>query len=95
MEHFISFVIGIGVLVLQYFICKRGPVYIGAVLPIMYIGFLIYGYVAGIFVKGSTSSLLGAAFGGTLLLLSSWAKAREALAKERKRELTKMKAMDL
>ncbi|WP_019121857.1 hypothetical protein [Brevibacillus massiliensis] len=32
---------------------------------------------------------------GTALLLSSWIKGREALAKERKRELNKIKIMNL
>ncbi|MGF7045994.1 hypothetical protein J2T13_000456 [Paenibacillus sp. DS2015] len=95
MEHVIQFVIAVGILVVQYFISKRGPVFVGAVLPVIYIGLFSYGYIIDFFSERSTENILGASIGGTVLLISAWIKGRESLAKERKRELNKIKAKDL
>ncbi|WP_286885808.1 hypothetical protein [Aneurinibacillus sp. UBA3580] len=95
MEHVIQYTIAVGILVVQYFISKRGPVFVGAVLPIIYIGLFIYGYVTNFFIERSSGNVLAAAIGGTVLLLSAWIKGRQSLAKERQREFNKIKAMDL
>ncbi|MDQ0175003.1 hypothetical protein [Bacillus chungangensis] len=95
MAHVMQFAIALGILAIQFFISKRGPLFVGAVLPIMYIVFFIYAYVTDFFTKRSTGSLLGAVIGGTVLLLAAWIYGRESLAKKRKKELIKMKATDL
>ncbi|PER08737.1 hypothetical protein [Bacillus cereus] len=95
MEHIIQFAIALGVLFIQYFISKRGPIYIGSVLPIAYIVFFIYTYATNGFTERSTGSILSAAIGGTVLLLAFWIYGRESLAKKRKQELIKIKTKNL
>ncbi|MCY7902076.1 hypothetical protein C6370_00080 [Bacillus atrophaeus] len=95
MEHVIQFAIALGILFIQYFLSKRGPLYVGAVLPLAYIVFFIYAYATNLFTERSTGSILGAAIGGTVLLLAFWIYGRESLAKKRKKELNKIKAKDL
>jgi ATP/ADP translocase len=94
MEYAFQFAIAVGILVAQYFISRRGPVWVGAILPIIYLGGLVYGLFTQHF-NGSLKSILVAGIGGTVLLISAWIKGRESLAKKRQRELNKIKAMDL
>ncbi|WDM20787.1 hypothetical protein [Paenibacillus polymyxa] len=95
MEHVFQFAIALGVLVVQYFISNRGPVFVGAVLPILYIGVFSYLYLTNFFIERSLENILISSIGGTFLLISAWVKGRHSLARKRQREYNKVKAMDL
>ncbi|MBE3569899.1 MAG: hypothetical protein IMW92_07230 [Bacillales bacterium] len=95
MEYSLQFLIAVLVLVFQYLISKRGHVLIGAILPLLYIGFFVYAYMSNIFHESSRGAILAALLGGTVLLVSGWIKGRESLSKKRKKELEKIKAKDL
>ncbi|MEK3643726.1 hypothetical protein NSS70_02510 [Aeribacillus sp. FSL K6-2848] len=94
MEHILQFSIAVLVLVFQYLISKRGHVLLGAILPLLYIGFFVYGYLNNIFPVRSGEAIL-ALLGGTVLLVSGWVSGRESLSRKRKKELDKIKARDL
>ncbi|MED0661185.1 MULTISPECIES: hypothetical protein [Bacillus] len=95
MKYGLHFLVAVLVLVFQYLISKRGHVLVGAILPLLYIGFFIYAYMNNIFPESSGRAILAALLGGTVLLVSGWIKGRESLSKKRKKELEKIKAKDL
>ncbi|MBT2756668.1 hypothetical protein J7E71_11950 [Mesobacillus foraminis] len=95
MEHLVQFSFAVIILIIQYFVSKRGNAWLGAILPLIYIGLFVYGYVTGFFEGKSEVSVLAALFGGSVLLVSAWMKGRDAMYRQRKRELNKMKAKDL
>ncbi len=74
-----SFLITIVILVIQFFLSRRNNVYLGAILPVVYLVTLIYLWFSEtLFIK----STLLAAFAGLAALLGSWINGRESLKKK-------------
>ncbi|GED12316.1 hypothetical protein [Aneurinibacillus aneurinilyticus] len=74
-----SFLITIVILVIQFFLSRRNNVYLGAILPVVYLVTLIYLWFSEtLFIK----STLLAAFAGLAALLGIWINGRESLKKK-------------
>ncbi|MMZ59629.1 hypothetical protein D1872_216790 [compost metagenome] len=74
-----SFLITIVILVIQFFLSRRNNVYLGAILPVVYLVTFIYLWFSEtLFIK----STLLAAFAGLAALLGIWINGRESLKKK-------------
>ncbi len=82
-----------GILAVQFFLSTRNNLYWGAILPVAYIGFLIW-----IFVTKEIESLMAFFLSlllGLLFLCGEWNGGRKYLQEKTKKELEKMKAHDM
>ncbi len=89
--HAIGYLIALVKLGTQYFLSRKSNVYWGAFLPVMYIAFIVYGKLSGLFTEDKDKDIIMILAGGTLLLLSVWANGRD----KRKKELQKIELHDL
>lgn len=89
-----GWLIAIGVLVVQFFLSRRTNVYWGAILPVLYVVFIII-WLPERFGKEIKFSVILAAVGGLVFLLGMWLNGREYLKKKRKKELEKMELHDI
>lgn len=94
MFHVYGWLIAIGVLVVQFLLSRRTNVYWGAILPVLYVPFIII-WLPERFGKEITFSVILAAVGGLVFLLGMWINGREYLKKKRKKELEKMELHDI
>lgn len=76
------------------FIISKNNVYWGAILPVLYVPFIII-WLPERFGKEITFSVILAAVGGLVFLLGMWINGREYLKKKRKKELEKMELHDI
>jgi chromate transport protein ChrA len=81
----IAFVI-IGI---QFYFSRRTNVFLGAILPGLYLVFIVSWFLKKLG-EVDTLSLILAAVGGLAFLLSIWINGRESLKKKRKKELEKI-----
>jgi hypothetical protein len=96
MSNLTSLILAIAILVTQHFLSRREQPYWGAILPISYIGFLVYGDMTGLIDFSDNRRLLyfiGVI--GTLILLQIWISGRKELSNKRKKELEKIEAHNL
>ncbi|MCP1358334.1 hypothetical protein [Aneurinibacillus migulanus] len=77
-----SFLITVVILVVESFLSRRNNVYLGAILPVVYLVTLIYLWFSETFFVKSTFSFLLAAFAGLVALLGIWINGRESLKKK-------------
>ncbi len=89
-----GWLIAIGVLVVQFFLSRRTNVYWGAILPVLYVVFIIV-WLPARFGKEITFSVILAAVAGLVFLFGMWFNGREYLKKKRKQELEKMELHDI
>ncbi|SDK48141.1 hypothetical protein SAMN05216187_10955 [Jeotgalicoccus aerolatus] len=87
---------GIAILVIgvQFYLSRRKYVYWGAILPVLYIVFIV-GWFFKKFGEEDTLSLILAGVGGLAFLLSLWINGRDYLKKKRKKELEKIELQDI
>lgn len=77
---------------IQRFLSTRNNIYWGGILPTLYlIGFI---WIISNKEKVPTPLIL-AVLGGLVILLGGWTEGRESLKRKRKKELEKMKTMDI
>jgi hypothetical protein len=91
----ILFLAAIVIIGVQYYLSRRNNQYWGAILPVIYIAFFVYGSLSGVFKEGKGVSIFLAAFGGTVVLLSLWVSGRQAVKDKRKKELEKIELHNL
>lgn len=94
MPQLYGWLIAILILGVQFFLARRTSVFWGAVLPVMYLIY-IYGWLFERYGEGNTVSLVLAAFGGVVILLSIWINGRESLKRKRRKELEKINLQDI
>ncbi|MDM5291894.1 hypothetical protein QUF81_01140 [Peribacillus simplex] len=94
MDQVYKWLIFIGIMGVQFFLSRRNNAYWGAILPVLYLVF-IFGWLSNRMVNGNTFSLIIVAIGGLAILLGEWSNGRESLKKKRKKELEKMKTLDI
>ncbi len=90
--HYLLWGAGMALLVIQYFISKQRIVMLGAILPTVYIIFLVWLFVER---DASWKDSIILFIIGMALLLGEWIAGWEAYKKKQKRELEKMKGRDL
>ncbi|PAQ16390.1 hypothetical protein CD798_02000 [Bacillaceae bacterium SAOS 7] len=95
MSDLTRFMVVIGVLVVQHYLSRREQAYWGAVLPILYIAFLVYGKITNLFIGVSDKALLLIGVLGVVFLLGYWLSGREYVSKKRKREMEKIEVQNL
>ena len=84
-----GWLIAIVIIGLQFYLSRRINVYWGAILPGLYLVFIVSWFLKK-FGEVDTLSLILAAVGGLAFLLSIWINGRESLKKKRKKELEKI-----
>ncbi|MDF2682736.1 MAG: hypothetical protein K0R47_3926 [Brevibacillus sp.] len=82
------------ILGLQHYLSRRMSPYWGAILPVIYLAFFVYGYLFGLFHAGTEVSMILAVIGGTAILSLAWVNGRTAVKNRRKKELEKMELLD-
>ncbi|MFJ7747663.1 hypothetical protein [Peribacillus sp. NPDC097295] len=80
-------------LALQHFLSTRSNRYLGSVLPIIYLAALLFGGFTGS-IEGVMQVVLLIVVGEAVLLYY-WVIGRKTVSNKRKRELEKMKTMDI
>lgn len=90
---FYRFLIVVGVLAFQFFLSTRNNIYWGAILPVAYTVFLTWMYIAKDL--GSILSYVLILLVGLLFLMMEWNGGRKYLHEKRKKELDKMKLLDI
>mgnify|MGYP001159186319 CR=1 FL=1 len=93
MHWFLSLLLAIAILVVQHFLSTREKAFWGALLPVVYAGFMVYLNYSG--QSADMDEFWFISILGTVILLSEWASGREAIKKRRKNELEKMKTLDM
>ncbi|MBV7508992.1 hypothetical protein KW850_27700 [Bacillus sp. sid0103] len=84
-----GWLIAIVIIGIQFYLSRRTNVYWGAILPGLYLVFIVSWFLKK-FGEVDTLSLILAAIGGLAFLLSIWINGRESLKKKRKKELEKI-----
>ncbi|WP_163100718.1 hypothetical protein [Peribacillus alkalitolerans] len=84
-----GWLIAIVIIGIQFYLSSRTNVYWGAILPGLYLVFIVSWFLKK-FGEVDTLSLILAAIGGLAFLLSIWINGRESLKKKRKKELEKI-----
>ncbi|MFJ8263009.1 hypothetical protein ACIQ4I_13825 [Rummeliibacillus sp. NPDC094406] len=82
-----------GILAVQFFFSTRNNIYWGAILPVAYIVFLIWLFVTN-HIKSNLGFILYLLL-GILFLCIEWNGGRKHLHEKTKKELDKMKTLDL
>lgn len=95
MNNLTELLLAIAVLIAQTFLSRREQAFWGAVLPVLYIGFLVYGEASGLFKSGGDTGLLFIGVLGTVILLSIWTAGRKHVAARRKKELEKIEIQNI
>lgn len=95
MFHILLFLIAIAIVGVQYMLSRKNNAYWGAILPVLYMVFMTYGWVTDVFTDKNIINMVLATFGGEVVLLSAWVKGREFVKKKREKELEKMKLHDI
>ena len=93
MNEWYSPIIIIMLLAFQHFLSTRSNPYLGSFLPIIYLAALVYGGVTGS-IEGMMQIFLLIVVGEAVLLYY-WLIGRKTVSNKRKRELEKMKTMDI
>lgn len=93
-SYLIALIIAVLLLVLQHFLSSREQVWLGAIIPIIYVAIVGSLLIVGQLEVNSSRDayFLGA---GLLIFLGIWAEGRSSFKKKRKKELDKMKAFDI
>lgn len=81
------------VLAVQFFLSTRNNAYWGAILPVAYIVFLTWMLISNR--MNSTISYVLVLLLGLLFLIAEWNGGRKYLREKRKKELDKMKILDM
>ncbi|MGN7402415.1 hypothetical protein ACTHO0_21400 [Cytobacillus praedii] len=81
------------VLAVQFFLSTRNNTYWGAILPVAYIVFLTWMLISNR--MNSTISYVLVLLLGLLFLIAEWNGGRKYLREKRKKELDKMKILDM
>lgn len=81
------------VLAVQFFLSTRNNAYWGAILPVAYIVFLTWMLISNR--MNSTISYILVLLLGLLFLIAEWNGGRKYLREKRKKELDKMKILDM
>ncbi|MGI8351984.1 hypothetical protein NiCM35_19695 [Niallia circulans] len=82
-----------GILAVQFFFSTRNSIYWGAVLPLLYIGFVTW-MLATDRIESFIAYILILLL-GILFLLAEWSGGRKYLHEKRRKELDKMKSHDM
>lgn len=94
MSEVYGWAIAILVIGVQFYLSRKENAYWGAILPVLYLVFIV-----GWFIKKlgevETLSLILAAVGGLAFLLSVWINGRDSLKKKRKKEMEKIELNDI
>ena len=91
-SFYIVFIVA-GVLAVQSFLSTRDNVYWGAILPVAYIVFLTWMLISNRMESIIIYVLI--LLLGLLFLIAEWRRGRKHLFKKRKKELDKMKILDM
>ena len=94
MNGLISFLIILVIFAAQQYLSTRDKVYLGAVIPVLYFGTLVYAQWSGL-VEWSALKLGLYIIIGELFLVGYWISGRKMAANKREKELARMKALDL
>ncbi|WP_315906640.1 hypothetical protein [Priestia koreensis] len=96
MDFILDFLPAVIILGVQYFLSTRRQSFWGAILPVLYVGFLIYGKATNLFtIKPGEKGLLFIGILGTVILLGMWADGRERVTKKRQKEMDRLEAQNL
>lgn len=95
MSDLTPFIAAVVIFTAQHYLSRREQAYWGAVLPILYIAFLIYGKITNLFIGISDKALLLAGVLGVVFLLGYWLSGREYISKKRKKEMEKIEVQNL
>jgi hypothetical protein len=95
MSNLTELIAAIAILVGQTFLSKREHAYWGALLPIVYIVFLVYGQMSGLFKHGSDQELFYIGLFGTVILLSIWISGRKVVSTKRQKEMEKIEVQNI
>ncbi|RAS75495.1 hypothetical protein [Priestia endophytica] len=94
MDHVVGILIVIVIMIVQQFLSSRKNPYLGGILPVVYIGSVVF-YFNKLMADGdhfSTWLMIVAALCG---LLSIWISGRESFKKKRKKELDRIELQNL
>lgn len=94
MSGIYGWVIAIVVIGIQFYLSRKENVYWGAILPVLYLVFIV-GWFIKKFGEVETLTLLLAAVGGLAFLLSIWINGRDSLKKKIKKEMEKIDLHDI
>lgn len=94
MSGIYGWVIAIVVIGIQFYLSRKENVYWGAILPVLYLVFIV-GWFIKKFGEVETLTLLLAAVGGFAFLLSIWINGRDSLKKKIKKEMEKIDLHDI
>lgn len=89
----LDFLIPIIILIVHYFLSKQEWAWLGAIFPVLFVGFVIWLIIDG--KLDATSFEIVPMILGLTLLLGVWIKGRESYKKSREKELNKMRVKDL
>ncbi|NKE05797.1 MULTISPECIES: hypothetical protein [Mesobacillus] len=89
-----GWLIAFAVIGVQFYLSRRSPILLGAILPVIYIAFISVWFFKR-FGEEDTLSLILAAVGGLAFLLSIWIEGRNFLKKQRQKELKKIQLQDM
>ncbi|MFS0556802.1 hypothetical protein [Brevibacillus sp. 179-C9.3 HS] len=91
-----QFMVAVGIVGIQNVIGRLLPqAFWGAVIPVSYVGYLVYGYMTGLFKEGSELTMVLVGIGGIVILSLAWAEGRRAMKAKRKKEMERMELLDL
>ncbi|WP_428910060.1 hypothetical protein [Niallia sp. Krafla_26] len=94
MSEIYGWVIALLAIGIQVYLSRRENGYWGAILPVLYVIFIV-GWFIKRFGEVDTLSLILAAVGGLAFLVSVWINGRESVKKKRKKEMEKIELQDL
>ena len=94
MSGIYGLIISILVIGIQFYLSRKKSVYWGAILPVLYLVFIV-GWFIKKFGELDTLTLILAAVGGLAFLLSIWINGRDSLKKKIKKEMEKMELHDI
>lgn len=92
MSEIFTWIVAIAVIVSQVFFGYVENKYLGAVYPVLFLGFVLLIIFTGNMVISFRSIVLP--ISGTVILILLWEAGKTKKVKKRQRELEKMKAMD-
>ncbi|MDK9865730.1 MULTISPECIES: hypothetical protein [Staphylococcus] len=93
MENFSTFLIVFVMAALQYFMSRSRILFLGAIIPIIYVITMIVMYKENYIT--STLLFVGLLIIGLIILLEQWSKGRKDTKNKQKSEIEKMKKRDL
>lgn len=97
MSTFTQIILVIAILVAQHFLSRREQPYWGAILPILYIAFLVYGEMTSLFkpVGEGDKGLIYIGILGTVILLLIWTDGRKVVSMKRQKEMEKLEVQNM